>query len=214
MRLATFVLALIPQTALAQKVEPVAPAAMLRHVTFGEVIQMPPAFAGVAAPTNSSQNAGGYLAEYLPPGEGLGAWTRLQTLTANPGPGAQVPDARAPGVARDTVERLRALYRNACTGVVDTQDLPAPAIPGARATAAVWVGCGDVNRSGFGEDVVALILVTPLNTVSLQLATRGAAVARGVPRDPADWQARLDFLSSARACTPPPGEAAPYASCN
>ena len=209
----------LPLPALAQKTDAPATSAgsqVLRHVVFGEVLSLPPAFAsaGGTLPDNMQRSEDGFMAEYVPRGEQPSVWNRLTTLTGNRGLGRGVPDAQAGEVALATLGRLQDLYRNACSGALDYQRLDAPPVPGARATAAAWISCSQVQQSGHGEDVVALILVSPSNVFSVQLATRGAGRPEAVPRNPADWAARLAHLAQARVCTPPAGEADPYPSCS
>jgi hypothetical protein len=177
------------------------------------VITLPPAFASArgAEADHLQQQGAGFLAEYFPRGSTGANWTRLTTITGNQGL-ARGQNGRQAALA--TLDRLRDLYRGACVGAIDHQDLTAPAVAGTRATAAAWVGCSHVGATGLSEDVVALILVTDTNVLSVQLATRGAARPQALPRDPADWAARLAHLAQARVCTPPPGEAPPYPSCN
>lgn len=206
----------LPLPALAQKAPtPAAPAStgVLRHLAFGEVIRLPAAFAsaGGDVPDHQNLSQNGFIAEYIPRGERIDSWTRLTTFTGNRGLARGTNGQQA---ARDTLTRLQGLYRSACIGALDYHELTAPPVPGARATAAAWVSCSHVAATGAGEDVVALILVTGENVFSVQLATRGAARPQAVPRDPADWAARLAHLAQARVCTPAPGEAAPYPSCN
>lgn len=145
--------------------------------------RLPPAFA--------DSGPGGAIVEFLPEGDSLQDWSQMLTLTAAPGlAGGQDAHAAAVGMA----EGLRQGYSNACPGGLGVEDLGSPAMPGAEAAFAAWLGCDEVGDSGFAESMVVLVVVAGGTTYTAQWAERGPAVDAPPIFNFERWLPRLEAL--------------------
>lgn len=151
-------------------------------------ITVPDTFA--AAPAFSDASSGTAIVEFLPPGETLGAWTQLASLTAYGEGSGQTPDQAVLAMANHLAEG----YGNACPGNFAAQDLGAPAVTGAEAVFAAWLGCGQVGDSGQSEAMVVLVLAAGGTVYTFQWAERGPASAGPLVFDMNHWLPRLDAL--------------------
>lgn len=100
-------------------------------------------------------------------------------------------------------------YRQACAVEVEAVPMPPIRDPGARASFGAYMGCAHVSGTDLSEEMVILVMVGAQDSYTLQWSERGPARAAF-----GRWRPRLDSLSSAHLCTPAPGEAAPYPSCD
>lgn len=168
----------MPGAALAQS--PVSVTALGRAVT------VPVPFAGRAdaAPDHSASDAasGRFIAEWVPAGETVRAWSQMLTLTADPGPAAESGIAMVEG-----------RYRAGCATPPEFQ--PVPVADGAQ-RAAVLI-CGQVRGAAFAEAMVALAVAQGGTVYTLQWAQRFAAGGKDGPQT-APWAERLRLLETAR----------------
>lgn len=151
-------------------------------------ITVPDGFA--AAPAFSDASSGTAIVEFLPPGQALEAWTQLASLTAYADGSGPAPDQAVLAMANHLAEG----YGNACPGSFAAEDLGAPAVTGAEAVFAAWLGCGQVGDSGLSEAMVVLVLATGGTVYTFQWAERGPASAGPLVFDMNHWLPRLDAL--------------------
>lgn len=193
-RIALALLLALPGLAAADATTQVAP-------VFGQVVLFP--LPDGFVPAWEQANADGYVNESVPQGETVEAWSQMVTLTGSRGLWGADP--------RAIVESVAAGYAAACPGSFASDELGAPAVPGARATAAAWLACGDAG--GRSEAMVILVMTGAQDAYTLQWAARGPAGGRP-GYDAAAWDARLALLAgTARLCEPEAGEGPPYPSC-
>jgi hypothetical protein len=155
-------------------------------------ITVPDSFA--AEPAFSDASSGTAIVEFLPPGETLAAWSQLASLTAYAEGSGQAPDQAVLAMANHLAEG----YGNACPGSFAAEDLGAPAVTGAEAVFAAWLGCGQVGDSGQSEAMVVLVLAAGGTVYTFQWAERGPASAGPIVFDMNHWLPRLDALMTIR----------------
>lgn len=152
-----------------------------------------------------------YVHELVPKGETVERWTQMISLTGSEGLAQGAPGADAMQFAG----ALAAGYHRACPDSFAGVKLAAPKVPGAHATFAGWLGCGQAGRPDLSEQMVFLVMVGTEDIYTLQWAARGAPSARRPDFDRALWQGRLDRLAAvAKVCDKVKGEAPPYPSCS
>lgn len=156
----------------------------------GRAVTVPVPFAGRAAPApdHTASDAAGtrFIAEWVPAGERVTAWSQMVTLTADPGPGADS------GIAM-----LEGRYRAGCATPPEVR--PMPVADGSQ-RAAVLI-CGQVQGAAFAEAMVALSAARGGTVYTLQWAQRFAAGGKdGRQNAPqaAPWAERLRLLETAR----------------
>lgn len=157
----------------------------------GQTVTLPIPFAGRGAPDpdwQASDPAGRqFIAEWVPAGERVEAWTQMLTLTAQRhAPGG--PVAAAAGI-----DLLEGRYREGCA---TPPERVAMAAEGEARQAAVLV-CAQVRGAAFGEAMVALAIAGPDHLFTLQWAERFPAGAKDRPA-PETWAERLRLLAQAR----------------
>ena len=156
-------------------------------------------------PAFEDTQPGFYIQEAVPRGQSLQDWTQMLTMTGAEGQATTAPEALAQQIAQG--------FAAACPDSVSAVALPAPAIPGARASFAAHVACG--NAGGRAEELMLFVFAGAQDLYTVQWAERSAARATPITLDPGVWMPRYDRLvSSIRVCDPVPGEAPPFASCN
>ena len=144
-----------------------------------------------ASPAFSNTADGAAIHEFLPAGESLEAWSELLTLTALGGVAAGMTPQQA---AEAMAGNLANGYAAACPDGFAAQDLGAPAVPGAEAVLAGWLGCNDVGGSGQSEAMVVLIAVAGGSVYTAQWAEHVPAMQGPPVFDMAHWMPRLDGL--------------------
>ena len=171
-------LAALPVPLVAEEV-----AAFGQVVRYGLPAGFVPAFASPLGP-----GATHYLEEAVPAGEDLEGWSQMVTLVA-------LPDGAAMGL-EGVAQQVAQLYAQACPGSLSAIALTPPAIAGAEAAAAVWLGCGTVAGGATSEAMVMIAGLRGPMIWALQWAERGAAVAEAPTLDPAAWGPRVDQLAA------------------
>lgn len=170
----------LPGIALAQSQSQVSVTAL------GRVVTVPMPFAGRSAPApdHSAGDAAGsrFIAEWVPAGQTVRAWSQMVTLTVDPGPTADA------GIAM-----LEGRYRAGCATPPESR---AMSVANATQRATVLI-CGQVRGHSFGESMVALVVAQGNSVYTLQWAQRFAAGGKDGPQN-APWAERLRLLETAR----------------
>lgn len=153
-----------------------------------------------------------YLQEAVLQGETVDDWTQIITMTGTRG-GVRPDDS---GGTLAFANTLAESYAQSCPNSFQAHEMRAVTVPGARATFAALIGCGQIeDGSGLAEGAVILFLAGKDDIYTLQWAERFDATSGPHHFAPRDWQARLDHLAAgARLCDPVPGEGPPYPSCS
>ena len=183
MRWLLFLLLCLPGAALAQT--------QTRVMALDRPVHLTLPFPGDPAPDHTATDPAGtqFIAEWVPEGESLRAWTRMLTLTADAGVSAARGGTRA-GVA---IDLLQARYVAGCATPPRRQDLPAPR-PEERAVVLI---CDRVRGLDQAEGMVALAVARGGTVHTLQWAERAAAGGKdSLDRRP--WADRLTLLLTAR----------------
>lgn len=159
----------------------------------GRAVVVPVPFPGrpAPAPDYTAQDPAGraFIAEWIPPGDSLQAWSQMVTLTAQRHPRA--PEARLPGLAEGGIAQLQGRYRAGCASPPRLVPMRAAA---ANRRAAVLV-CAQVRGASFGEAMVALTVAGPGHLFTLQWAERFPAGRTGPAAGV--WDERLRVLATA-----------------
>jgi hypothetical protein len=162
-------------------------------VALGHPVAVPVPFAGrpAPAPDYTAQDPSGraFIAEWIPAGERLQAWSQMITLTAQRHPVA--PAAHWPGIAEGGIAMLEGRYRAGCARPPRIVPMRATA-PNRRAAVLV---CAQVGGIGIGEAMVALSVAGPEHLFTLQWAERFPAGGAGPAAEV--WAERLRLLGAA-----------------
>jgi hypothetical protein len=150
-----------------------------------------------------------YIHEAVPLGETVNDWSQMITLLA----GADLVTGQPADDAVAMAEGFAGNYSSACPATMSAVALDAPPVPGAVATFAGYISCGDTG-GGQSESMVFVVMVGAQDVYALQWAARGPASAAPLGYDPGTWTPRLqELVATARLCDPVAGEAPPYPSC-
>lgn len=144
-----------------------------------------------AEPSFSDAAPGHAIIEFQLPGETETAWTQMLTLTAL-ADGAGLPADQA---VTNMAGNLAQGYANACPDSFAAEDLGAPALPGAEAVLAGWLGCGEVSGTGISEAMVVLVIGVGGTVYTVQWAEHVPASPTPPVYDAARWLPRLDALT-------------------
>jgi hypothetical protein len=191
-------------------------ATLLATPCVAETLLVAPVFSQIVAFTapdgfqdgDEINNGPSYLHEIVPNGETVNAWSQMITLS-----GAK--DRATGNPAADAVAFAQLLadgYKGACPDSFTAEQLNAPAITGAVASFAFYVGCGTVQGSEVSESMVALVIVGSHDIYTLQWAERVQASAKPEFK-PDHWLPRLGKLATGARICAQLGEAPPYPSC-
>lgn len=184
-----------------------------RQQVWSQVVFYPSAF-GTAPAFQDQTPEGFFITEFVPGGQSVESWQQMQTLTGHRGLVTSTDPAQAAAGAERMALGFLQGYQQACALPVEARSFPAPVLPGARASFSAYLGCAEVRGEGRSEEMVFVIVIGSADVYTLQWAERGPARPSLAGGDGARWGPRLATLEGARLCTPAPGEAAPYPSCN
>ena len=162
-----------------------------------------PVPAGFAAGFENEAD-GSYILELIPAGETVDTWYQMITLTGGRGLTGKASVAQMASFLADG-------YQKACPGSFTAHQLAPPAIRGAGAVFAGYLGCGTAGPQA--EAMVFVVLQGQSDMYTVQWAERGPAVPHPVEPDAAVWRSRVEALGLSRVCDIVAGEAAPYPSC-